>query len=225
MISATTASSSISDVTFAAVALKRWRSRGSPPMSIAAPITSRMLPRIEPISDALTTSWRPSLSAKKAMMSSGALPNVTFRKPPMPGPERAASSSVARPISAAVGITPSAEVMKIALALACENSSTIAIGMNGTSRYGQPEPLNRNRRRSNPRCSGAPALTRSAVQQLSALLRLRGVVTGLGDALRELLEVLGGAGARGGASSELPLPLLARAAADARGRRAARAAR
>ena len=82
-------------------------------MNIAAPITSRMLPRIEPISDALTTSWRPSLSAKKAMISSGALPNVTFRKPPMPGPERAASSSVARPISAAVGITPSAEVMKI----------------------------------------------------------------------------------------------------------------
>jgi hypothetical protein len=26
------------------------------------------------------------------MISSGALPNVTFRKPPMPGPERAASS-------------------------------------------------------------------------------------------------------------------------------------
>ena len=47
------------------------------------------------------------------MISSGALPNVTFRKPPMPGPERAASSSVARPISAAVGITPSAEVTKI----------------------------------------------------------------------------------------------------------------
>ena len=31
----------------------------------------------------------------------------------MPGPERAASSSVARPISAAVGITPSAEAKKI----------------------------------------------------------------------------------------------------------------
>ncbi len=119
-------------------------------MSIAAPITSRMLPRIEPISDALTTSCSPSLRAKKAMISSGALPNVTFRKPPMPGPERAASSSVARPISAAVGITPSAEVMKISDARACENSSTIAIGMNGTSRYGQPAPLNRNRRRLNP---------------------------------------------------------------------------
>ena len=76
-------------------------------------MTSRMLPRIEPISDALTTSCSPSLSAKNAMISSGALPNVTFRKPPMPGPERAASSSVARPISAAVGITPSADAMKM----------------------------------------------------------------------------------------------------------------
>ena len=46
-------------------------------------------------------------------MSSGALPNVTFSRPPMPGPERAASSSVARPISAAVGMTPSAEAKKI----------------------------------------------------------------------------------------------------------------
>jgi hypothetical protein len=97
------------------------------------------------------------LSAKNAMISSGALPNVTFRKPPMPGPERAASSSVARPMSAAVGITPSADVTKITLALACASSSTIAIGMNGTSRYGQPAPLSRKRRRLNP-VSGAAAV-------------------------------------------------------------------
>ena len=89
MISATQASSSISDCVFAAVRSNVWRSRLRPPTSIAAPITSRTLPRIEPISDALTTSCRPSRSAKKAMISSGALPNVTLRKPPMPGPERA----------------------------------------------------------------------------------------------------------------------------------------
>ena len=117
MISATTASSSISDCALAAVRSKYWRSRLRPPTNIAAPMTSRMLPRIEPTSEALTTSCSPSLSAKKAMISSGALPNVTLRKPPMPGPERAASSSVARPISAAVGITPSAEVTKISVAL------------------------------------------------------------------------------------------------------------
>ncbi len=47
------------------------------------------------------------------MISSAALPKVTFRKPPMPGPERAASSSVARPISAAVGMIPAAAQKKI----------------------------------------------------------------------------------------------------------------
>ena len=58
---------------------------------------------IEPTIEALTTSWRPSCSAKKAMISSGALPKVTFRKPPMPGPVLAAMCSVASPITAARG--------------------------------------------------------------------------------------------------------------------------
>ena len=70
--------------------------------------------------EALTTSCRPSRSAKKAMTSSGKLPNVTFRKPPMPGPVRCASSSVERPMSAAVGMTPSAAAPKIRPASACD---------------------------------------------------------------------------------------------------------
>ena len=134
MTSAIAASSSIVACTAAAVRSNVCRSRLRPPTSIAAPMTSRMLPRIEPISDALTTSCSPSRSAKKAMISSGALPKVTLRKPPMPGPERAASSSVARPISAAVGMTPSADATKITVAAAWASSSAIAIGMNGTSR-------------------------------------------------------------------------------------------
>ena len=85
-ISATSASSSIADCACAAVALKVCLSRFQPPTSIDAPSTSRMLPMIEPTIDALTTSWSPSSSAKKAMISSGALPNVTFSSPPMPGP-------------------------------------------------------------------------------------------------------------------------------------------
>src|SRR3954462_10481413 len=97
-----------------------------------------MFPRIEPTSDALTPSWRPSPSANRAMISSGALPKVTLSRPPMPGPLRAASSSVARPISAAVGMTPSAEVRKIAVGLAWAISSATAIGMKGTRRYGHP---------------------------------------------------------------------------------------
>src|SRR5256885_3160845 len=99
-----------------------------------------MLPRIEPMSEALTTSCSPAPSANRAMMSSGALPNVTLSRPPIPGPERVASSSVARPMSAAVGMTPRAEAKKIRLGPPCARSSTTAIGMNGTRRYGQPEP-------------------------------------------------------------------------------------
>jgi hypothetical protein len=88
-----------------------------------------MLPMMEPTMEALTTSWRPSLSAKKAMMSSGALPNVTFSRPPRPGPVLAARCSVDSPISAAVGITPRAAARKISVGEACPSSRPTAIGM------------------------------------------------------------------------------------------------
>ncbi len=81
---------------------------------------------IEPTIEALTTSWRPSFSANRAMISSGALPKVTFESPPIPGPDRAASSSVARPMSAAVGMIPSAAVMKITVGEAWASSSPTA---------------------------------------------------------------------------------------------------
>ena len=68
---------------------------------------------IEPTIEAFTTSCRPASRAKKAMISSGAFPNVTFSSPPMPGPVRAAIASVASPITAAQGITPSAAAEKM----------------------------------------------------------------------------------------------------------------
>ena len=89
---------------------------------------------IDPMIEALTTSCRPSLSANRAMISSGALPNVTLSRPPMPGPARSASSSVALPISAAVGMMPIAATRKIAEAEAPTISKITASGMNGTSR-------------------------------------------------------------------------------------------
>ena len=89
---------------------------------------------IEPITEALTTSWSPAPSANRAMISSGALPKVTLSRPPIPGPERAASSSVARPISAAVGMIPSAETAKIAPAGLWVSSIATAAGISGTSR-------------------------------------------------------------------------------------------
>ena len=89
---------------------------------------------IEPTIEALTTSCSPWLRAKRAMISSGALPKVTLSRPPIPGPERAASSSVARPISAAVGMIPSADAAKTTPAEAWASSSTTAAGISGTSR-------------------------------------------------------------------------------------------
>ena len=136
MISAAAASISIEVWIAAPVRLKICLSRPRPPASIAAPITSRMLPTIEPTIEALTTSCSPLPRAKRAMISSGALPKVTLRRPPMPGPERAASSSVARPISAAVGMIPSAEAAKTTTAETPAMSRITAIGISGASRYG-----------------------------------------------------------------------------------------
>ena len=70
------------------------------------------------------------------MISSGALPKVTLSRPPIPGPARVASSCVASLMRAAVGMIPSAAVMKTAASLACPSSKAIATGMNGVSRYG-----------------------------------------------------------------------------------------
>ena len=55
-INAANASVSMPDCALAAVRLKVCLSRGSPPTSMAAPITSRTLPMIEPTIDAFTTS-------------------------------------------------------------------------------------------------------------------------------------------------------------------------
>ena len=84
---------------------------------------------IEPAIEAFTTSWSPSSRAKKAMISSGALPKVTFSRPPMPGPVCAARCSVALPITAAVGITPSAAATNTSTGEASASLSPIAIGM------------------------------------------------------------------------------------------------
>jgi hypothetical protein len=63
------------------------------------------------------------------MISSGAFPNVTFRRPPMPGPVFAAIASVASPITAAHGITPSAAALKTRMGFAWASSRPIATGM------------------------------------------------------------------------------------------------
>ena len=56
-----------------------------------------------PASEPRTTFGSPWLMASSAMISSGALPNVALRKPPMPGPVCSPACSVASPISQASG--------------------------------------------------------------------------------------------------------------------------
>src|SRR2546423_1698479 len=58
----------------------RWPTRS------VKPRTSSRLLAIEPTSDALTIAARPLETAMIAMISSGALPNVAFKKRPIPGP-------------------------------------------------------------------------------------------------------------------------------------------
>ena len=82
---------------------RELRSIRSGPMISAKPSTRRRFPITLPASDPRTTFGRPSAIAKSAMISSGALPKLAFRKPPMPGPVCPAACSVASPISQASG--------------------------------------------------------------------------------------------------------------------------
>jgi hypothetical protein len=68
------------------VRLDSRSSRPSPPKRSEKPRTSRRLPTTLPVKEPRTTSSRPSLTAKSAMISSGALPKVAFKNPPIPGP-------------------------------------------------------------------------------------------------------------------------------------------
>src|ERR1700730_16629789 len=99
----------------APVLLKRCSLCFAPPSRMERPSTSRILPMIDPVIDALTTLVRPLESAMPAMINSAAFPKVAFSSPPSPSPTRAASSSVARPIQPATGTMAMAEQTKSAV--------------------------------------------------------------------------------------------------------------
>ena len=67
---------------------------------------------MEPVIDALTTSYKPARSAMIAMISSAAFPNVALSKPPIPGPRCSAIHSVERPIHPASGMMAPAAAIK-----------------------------------------------------------------------------------------------------------------
>src|SRR3954447_20199728 len=87
----------------------------SPPTSIATPSTSRMFETMLPVIDPRTTPGSESAIASRAMINSGALPKLAFRKPPIPGPVCSAAWSVASPISQASGISAHADSAKSAV--------------------------------------------------------------------------------------------------------------
>src|SRR5262249_16972498 len=98
----------------AACRLKVCSLRRQPPTTMAPPATRSRFPRIEPVTDAFTTAFSPLVSAMTARISSAALPNVAFNRPPHVGPRRTARLSVASPISSARGITPTAASANVA---------------------------------------------------------------------------------------------------------------
>jgi len=95
-----------------------------------------MLPTIEPVMEALTTSIKPRERAINAMMSSAALPKVALSRPPTPSPARWLKCSVARPIHPANGMTAMAEMKKRSVGLFHSGTSRMATAT-GTARTAQ----------------------------------------------------------------------------------------
>ena len=100
------------------VLIERLLVAAQPPTNIARPSTSSRLPRMLPVSDALTTSVSPRWSASRAMINSAALPNVALRKPPSPGADILGRLVGGAPISPASGTIASAEVTNTSTSLA-----------------------------------------------------------------------------------------------------------
>ena len=85
---------------------KLWRSRPAPPATIANPSPNRLVPMIEPVICACTTSGWPFARTNIASISSARLPRLTVIKPPIAGPVWWASCSVATRIQSASTPTP-----------------------------------------------------------------------------------------------------------------------
>jgi hypothetical protein len=100
-----------------------------PPATIDTPATKRRLPRIEPLSEARTTSGSPARMAKMAMIISAKLPKVALNSAPYVAPIRCASCSVLIPIHAASGSTAAHAKTNSHTRLACMNCRVIATGI------------------------------------------------------------------------------------------------
>ncbi len=123
------ASISIVEETPCAVWLKDCFSRLRPPKNMAQPVTSSTLPMMAPVTEALTTSNRPAWMAKTAMISSVALPNVAFNRPPTPAPTCFEISSVPLPMKPASGTMASPADRNTSIGSTRNRSSTMLKGI------------------------------------------------------------------------------------------------
>ena len=97
-----------------------------------------------PVIEPRTTSGRPLLIAKMAMISSGALPKLALRKPPTPAPVCSPACSVASPISHASGTSAAAARMKSSVSSASKTKrARTAIGPSASDaqRRFRPTPV------------------------------------------------------------------------------------
>src|SRR3954470_21144544 len=114
-----------------------------PPKISATPSTSRMFETTLPASEPRTTFGSDALTAKSAMISSGALPKLAFRNPPIPGPVCSPACSVASPISHASGTSAIAEAMKSVVSPASSTKrrkSVIGASTSDAQRSFRPTP-------------------------------------------------------------------------------------
>src|SRR6266545_556939 len=118
-----------------------------PPERNERPRTSRTLPMIEPVMEALTTPVSPFERAKSPMMSSAALPNVALRSPPTPCPRCSARCSVARPIHLARGTIARHDTTKSAVGFSSDGKYLRAMATGTNTRSQSSRGLSQERRR------------------------------------------------------------------------------
>src|SRR5436190_7281784 len=137
------------------------------PARIDTPSPNRVLPMIEPVMVALTTLVLPDRRTKSARMNSAALPKVTFNRPPMAGPARSATCSVARRIHPPRGMMAAAAAANIHIGAACSTVSAIDSGRSRQSAASESDKSLFGARRSTSRGGDEPR------DLLHVVLRLR----------------------------------------------------
>ena len=108
----------------------------NPPTKILIPITSRMLPSMDPARLVSTREYIPALTANPQIRISGTFPIVAFKNPPIFGPVYRLICSVESPSTAARGMMPAQQRQNTIPSLKLSpNLATRVIGIKTNSQY------------------------------------------------------------------------------------------